>query len=101
VTLEVIAGKWMGVILVDYYLRIVILMVELIELGNPAGGGLTLSRKSYLLGNTPNMHCTTRHNYSLMRKKYIHYSSPVYTLGTLNKPNRRSDEALCCDLINY
>jgi hypothetical protein len=49
--------------MLDYYLRVVILMLGFIELGNPAGIGLTLSRRSHLRGNTPNKH----HNITFYR----------------------------------
>jgi hypothetical protein len=81
---------------VDYYLRVVIVTVQLIELGIPAGRSLNLSRRSHLWGNTPNipnLHRTSSHNYSLIRKKLIYYSSPGDTHGKLNYPSPRSDTA--------
>jgi hypothetical protein len=40
---------------VDCYLRIGTLMVGFFELGNPTGKSLTLSQRSHLSGNTPNI----------------------------------------------
>jgi hypothetical protein len=75
-------------------------MVGFIKMGNPPGRVLTVFRRSHLRGNTPNVHQTIRHNYSVTRRKLICVSSSVYSHGTLNYPSRRSNKTLYYDLIN-
>jgi hypothetical protein len=66
-TRDLDGGSWnVGWIILVDSLKVVILIVGFMELGNPPGRGLTLPRKMHLRGNTPNMRRTS-HDYSLMK----------------------------------
>jgi hypothetical protein len=62
---------------VEYYLRLLILILKFNELGNPAGIVLFLEGRIYR--KTPNVYRTTGHNDSVMKKK-----SQVYTIMRLS-----------------